>query len=659
MLSQTTNGQVPTIDAVSKQPENLTTGFPRQEGAGIETLPPICESTSSGYQRSTTSRDKFLQRITTIKATPLPLLPEASAFSPPYEKPVMIHHRHEMWSQARSQARSRPPSGANGNIFYFVLRPIRSGCESDCPCCCHKPAPRNTSWALPSILEGLVGSLFVGYAGLPVRCLACDTDSCSKARTIKLQITYSFPIWFLRYALQALIIASTSGTLTVSLTVRQRMANEPGSAVSMVTKNEKDALRIKLEADRPLLLSTDIRYGRSLLHWSLSCFMPNVEIVKMLLQMGSDPDCEDDFGRTPRRVLAKCLLCNSFENNHEMAELETLLPISQGIDALGLTYIQKLVCGVYPIPLVPALENLGPRRVREEINEPNAEGWTALHLATLRHDTTAIKALLLAGINVDVQDIAGCTALILCANYGYEDCLDMLLGAGADVSLTNIQGSNALHFAAQNPALSIVKKLIASGLDPNQPSGYGDTAMSRAATFDQTEIIRYLHQQGANLDSGDSRGTPPLYYSLHRQTPDTGHESFALLLELGADHLVVDGFGYTLLHRIAEVDNVETMKIITEKKLSGLNVHAKNKAGNTPLEVFEQRSQTSDDLKKAFYRLLRSVEATVDLDAQDEKTDLCKKVELNGEEDQDEDGDIFEDALEKLDYEKAAAENLD
>lgn len=645
MLSQIANSHIPAIYAIDKQPENLTTRYHGQEEIGVDMVQPTCESTGTSYQNSILSRDETSQRITAIETTLSSLLAEVSTLSLPYKKPATIHHRDGI----RLRTMSRSPSGTEGTIVYFALRSIMYGCASDCPCSCHRPIPLDASWVLPRVFKGLIGSLFVGYTGFPVGRLACNANSCSNAPMIKLQVTYAFPIWFLHYTLHAFLIASTSGALTVSLKVRPRMEFTRGSVLMLVESENEKALRIKLEMDRSLVLATDITHGRSLLQLAFNNFAPNVEIIKMLLQIGADPDYEDDYGRSPRRMLAKAVLCNSFHNIPELvAELNAFLPIEQSIDALGLTYIHKVACGVYPISLMSALEKLGPRKARELIDEPCAEGLTALHLATLRRNTATIRTLILAGANVNAQDILGFTPLLLSVFYGYEDCVDVLLRAGGDVSQTNYVGANALHLAASQSSLDIVKKLVSAGLDLNQPGAFGDTAIGRAARNNLTEMVRYLHQQGAKLNLIDANWDTPLSYSIYHQTQDKGHESFALLLELGADHLVVNKFGNTLLHMIAMAGNIETMKIVAEKKLNGLNVYTKNKEGHTPLEVFEQRDEISDELKIAFDRLLQSVEPTVELAG---KYDPGEKVGLNMKEDLDEERDIFEDALENLDDE--------
>lgn len=173
----------------------------------------------------------------------------------------------------------------------------------------------------------------------------------------------------------------------------------------LAQSNDKEALRIKLEADRSLVLGVD-KHGQLPLYRAINRFMPDIEIIKTLLQFGADPDYEDAYGCSPRRFLATAILCNVFRNGPEVAAgLEAFLPMERGIDALDLNYTHKLVCGISPIPLVSAPENLGPKMVREQIDEPSAEGLTALHLATMRRDAAAIKTLLHAGANVDAQDI--------------------------------------------------------------------------------------------------------------------------------------------------------------------------------------------------------------------------------------------------------------
>ena len=65
-------------------------------------------------------------------------------------------------------------------------------CKSYCGCSCHKPRQLKS----PSILNRVLGSLFIGYCAIPtVLAGKCDTASCLNRPTAILKVIYIFPYW--------------------------------------------------------------------------------------------------------------------------------------------------------------------------------------------------------------------------------------------------------------------------------------------------------------------------------------------------------------------------------------------------------------------------------------------------------------------------------
>lgn len=67
-------------------------------------------------------------------------------------------------------------------------------CPVACSCRCHKMSIfRYPSWA-----QGLVGSLFVGYSGIPLLSQAkCSEQSCQRDKRCLVKVSYFFPTWLL------------------------------------------------------------------------------------------------------------------------------------------------------------------------------------------------------------------------------------------------------------------------------------------------------------------------------------------------------------------------------------------------------------------------------------------------------------------------------
>jgi hypothetical protein len=66
-------------------------------------------------------------------------------------------------------------------------------CNKWCSCVCHK----HNYLKLSTPLDYVLGSLFVGYSGLPISTPACSEHSCLRRAIPSMELSYYFPRWFL------------------------------------------------------------------------------------------------------------------------------------------------------------------------------------------------------------------------------------------------------------------------------------------------------------------------------------------------------------------------------------------------------------------------------------------------------------------------------
>ena len=88
----------------------------------------------------------------------------------------------------------------------------RGFCTSRCNCVCHA----SRQYRSPRSFDALLGTLFTGYTGSPIRFAGNCTSSHCKSRSLKVQ--YFFPQWFLHDTIATLTIA-TSGAPAFCLSV--------------------------------------------------------------------------------------------------------------------------------------------------------------------------------------------------------------------------------------------------------------------------------------------------------------------------------------------------------------------------------------------------------------------------------------------------------
>ena len=103
-----------------------------------------------------------------------------------------ISEKQEIYNQRHGDA-----AGSSFQLDDFSALRMRflrqHKCDTSCDCNCHTPTRARTSQMLQSVL----GSLFVGYTGLPALASTCSSMKCQRSSEGFLQIDYYFPPWFL------------------------------------------------------------------------------------------------------------------------------------------------------------------------------------------------------------------------------------------------------------------------------------------------------------------------------------------------------------------------------------------------------------------------------------------------------------------------------
>jgi ankyrin repeat protein len=138
-----------------------------------------------------------------------------------------------------------------------------------------------------------------------------------------------------------------------------------------------------------------------------------------------------------------------------------------------------------------------------DINEPQADGATALHWAVQWDDLATAELLLDRGANPAVSNRAGATPLRLAAINGNAAMLSLLLAAGVDVNASlSTTGDTALMMAARTGKPDAVRVLLDVGADVNAVETWGGTtALMWAATEGHAEATSMLIKAGAVIDA--------------------------------------------------------------------------------------------------------------------------------------------------------------
>jgi ankyrin repeat protein len=151
------------------------------------------------------------------------------------------------------------------------------------------------------------------------------------------------------------------------------------------------------------------------------------------------------------------------------------------------------------------------------------------------NDLTRLSALIKSGADVNTRDVRDETPLMYAAWVGSANAMKLLLEAGAQVNLQSQAGATALIWSATE--IDKVKLLVDHGADVNLATKRGRTALLVAAMSEPSaDIVKLLIAHGANLKAVDFLKTTPL----RAATLGNDTETIRLLLDAGIDPNAAD-----------------------------------------------------------------------------------------------------------------------
>jgi hypothetical protein len=161
-------------------------------------------------------------------------------------------------------------------------------CSRSCKCSCHLRRRLQT----PRLLEGLLGTLFLGYSGSPILSQNCDQSSCRGGKCSSASFTYQFPRWFVQsrmIELQAKITAMYGPELLLRF---NRVVDGKALVFHYASTGNVEKMKQLFEQGRASPSDVRIDSGWTPLHYAIQ--NNQVGICKLLLQAGSDPHMETE-----------------------------------------------------------------------------------------------------------------------------------------------------------------------------------------------------------------------------------------------------------------------------------------------------------------------------------------------------------------------------
>jgi len=177
-----------------------------------------------------------------------------------------------------------------------------------------------------------------------------------------------------------------------------------------------------------------------------------------------------------------------------------------------------------------------------------AMSTTLLHQAAGKNDVAEIKKLLAQGAEIDARDADGRTALLVATHANRIEAAKALIDAGADVNAKDNINDSPYLYAGARGHLNILKMTLSHGADLKSVNRYGGTALIPASERGHVETVRTLIKAGVKVDHVNNLHWTALLEAIILGDGGERHQKIVdLLVKAGADVNLADGDGVTPL----------------------------------------------------------------------------------------------------------------
>jgi ankyrin repeat protein len=209
---------------------------------------------------------------------------------------------------------------------------------------------------------------------------------------------------------------------------------------------------------------------------------------------------------------------------------------------------------------------------------------------------------------LELVPLNSCTSSFLSSGApGYLHALDLLLEEGVDVQLQDIDGATALGLLLATGNISAFDVLFRHGLDADYRRASGEeTLLISAAWTGQFELVGFFLDQGADINAKMEKGETALISAAYRGYLDV----IKILLDKGADiNAQVEG-GETALTYAIRNHHTAVMSLLLER---GADISVKNAKGETPLVIATHKGDIGA-VRALLTKMTDSIEAASDIE---------------------------------------------
>lgn len=235
-----------------------------------------------------------------------------------------------------------------------------------------------------------------------------------------------------------------------------------------------------------------------------------------------------------------------------------------------------------------------------DINIKNNLGNTALMYAASKGFSNIVSKLIAAGATINSQDNDNNTALIAATRNGHTEIVRQLIQAGADLDQKDQNNNSGLHFAIALHRPDLINLYIAAGADRNCVDDSNNTPLIISADDGCIDCLIVLIQADVDLNRQNAKGFTALMAAAQK-----GHaKAVELLLKAGADHrLMVQNYtAFMLAFKYPAIQSIIRKHIETQRNRSQ-TIHPENRHAET---INSTKNRTTDRQNNATNQIIGS-----------------------------------------------------
>ncbi|CAO3674717.1 unnamed protein product [Umbelopsis ramanniana] len=271
----------------------------------------------------------------------------------------------------------------------------------------------------------------------------------------------------------------------------------------------------------------------------------DIEMATLLLDHGADKEAVDLNGRTPLIIAVSAA---------EQSIVSLLIEKGSHIDAcdndLSTALHWSAKDGHFSI-----LKLILQKNANTESKSKDSK--TALHIAAELNRTNIVAALIDHKANINAKNGDGKSPIEVAISKGHIEIVNQLKNAGARMGDNGEETLWLLYLAAEAGQVSLIKSTL-DQVDEEGKKHYKNATLHEASRHGQVDVVTYLLDNGAEIDSINRVGLTPLF--LAGQYPDV----ISTLIHRGACiNARQQEFPHQgVLHYYASLDQIEGVRLL-------------------------------------------------------------------------------------------------